>query len=585
MKFKQNLIAPIKLFKMIGRYEPLYMVLMLPKILLSAVLPILYVYFPKLFIEKLTNGEDYRTIIQTVLLYVSILLVVNMTNSVLSNKTSFLVDRFSKKLREETGRMTMSLTLEHMEGAGFNDKLAMANNITQIISVADILQNIIASIITILGLAVIITRLDFVFIILVCVILGIKTWFVRLTYKYNEKRRQLYASNDRVANYLNGITYFNQGAAKEIRINNLDSWFMSKVKETRNEMLRLQYSDFRRVTLFESITAVIMAFQAFVIIWVLAIRFVDGTISIADFTMYFSAVTVLTTSLASIVEHIGEYNRQQLILFDFNVLRGLNNKTECNSAAPSGNRDIVFENVSFAYPNTERKVLKDINICIPFGEKLSIVGQNGAGKSTFIKLLCKFYRPISGKITIGGKDIWQIENDEYVKIISAVFQDYENFSFTLGENVSMGQNDEQVMNILKDVGLGKLIAKLPNGADTYLSRSFEENGIELSGGEGQKLAIARAVYRNTSILILDEPTASLDPKAESEVYDSFFKIAKSKTTIFISHRLASSTRADKIAVFEGGKIIEYGTHDKLIEQNNKYAEMFNMQKKSYVNGY
>ena len=244
--------------------------------------------------------------------------------------------------------------------------------------------------------------------------------------------------------------------------------------------------------------------------------------------------------------------------------------------------DIVFENVSFKYPNTEKYVLENINIRIPAGEKLSVVGKNGAGKSTFIKLLCRFYKPTKGRITIGGVDIENIGDEEYNKLIAAVFQDYQNLAFTIGENVSMGRAKNNVELLLCDIGLGTLINRLPNGADTYLTRSFDSNGVELSGGEGQKLAIARAVYKNSPILILDEPTAALDPKAESEIYDSYFRIAAKKTTIFISHRLSSSTVADKIALFENGKIMEYGTHTELMKNDGEYARMFGLQKKAYA---
>ena len=583
-RFKEKLTAPIKIFKIISKYEPLYFVLTLPQILLSSILPLLYVYFPKLFIEQLTNGNDYSEIVKTVLLYIGILLVINIMNLFLSNKGDFHVDRFSKKLWQETGSITMSLPLENMEGANYRDRLALANNITKITATAGLLQSIIANIITIIGLAVIITGLDFIFVLLVLATLCVKILFVYLTYKHNEKRRKLLAANDRIGNYLIGAAYFNQGVAKEIRINNLNGWFMGKIKGYRNEMLRLQYGNFKRNALFESITAVIMALQSLMILWILSMRFIDKTISIADYTMYFSAVTTLTITLSTIVEKIGEYNRHQLNLSDFGALKQIDENITSRLQTSMNSTEIVFDNVSFAYPNTEHFVLNCINIRITEGEKLSVVGQNGAGKSTFIKLLCKFYKPTSGKITIGGVDIWEINNDEYNKLISAVFQDYQNFSFTLGENVSMGQSVAQVNDILNDIGLGKLLDKLPFGVDTYLSRIFDTNGVELSGGEGQKLAIARAVYKKTPILILDEPTASLDPKAESEIYDSFFKVARDKTTIFISHRLASSTSADKIAVFENGNIVEYGTHMQLINENKKYATMFNLQRESIFTG-
>jgi ABC-type transport system involved in cytochrome bd biosynthesis fused ATPase/permease subunit len=182
-------------------------------------------------------------------------------------------------------------------------------------------------------------------------------------------------------------------------------------------------------------------------------------------------------------------------------------------------------------------------------------------------------------------DIWDIPNEEYYKIISAVFQDFVNLSFTLKENISMNESGclNKIAEIIDVVGLKERVAELPDGYETYLSKSFDSDGIEFSGGQAQKIAIARAVYKNTPVLILDEPTANLDPKAESEIYTDFFNIAKDKTTIFISHRLAASTIADNIAVFSDGKITEYGFHDDLIKQDGIYAEMYCKQSRQYVN--
>ena len=209
------------------------------------------------------------------------------------------------------------------------------------------------------------------------------------------------------------------------------------------------------------------------------------------------------------------------------------------------------------------------------------MGPVRAGKSTFIKLLCRFYKPTEGRITIGGVDIESIGDEEYNKLIAAVFQDYQNLAFTIRENVSMGRAENNIEQLLSDIGLDTLISRLPNGVDTYLTSSFDSDGVELSGGEGQKLAIARTVYKNSPIIILDEPTASLDPKAESEIYDSYFSIAAKKTTIFISHRMSSSTVADKIALFDNGHIAEYGTHAELYTKGGLYTEMFDKQAQFY----
>ena len=582
MKSKKNKLAEsFGIFALIGKYEPCYLAFSIPQMLLASVLTVFCVYFPKLFIEQLESGGAYRKIAVNILLYIAIMLVIKGLQSFFGNKSTFYIERFSKKIQKKAGELTMALPLESMEGANFSDKLAMANNVSQTIGALGILQSIISNIITIAGLSAIITSLDIIFIITVGIVLLIKILFVYLTYRHNKKRRKEYAANDRVGDYLSNVAYFNPGAAKELRINNIGDWFMTKISGYREKMLRMQYGDFGRGALFECISAVIMAVQSFVILAVLSSRVIDGFIGIADFTMYFSAVTVLTSTLSAIVGEIGEYNRQQLYLSDFDALAGDKKHYESSDTVPAG-LDIVFENVSFKYPNTEKYVLENINIRIPAGEKLSVVGKNSAGKSTFIKLLCRFYKPTKGRITIGGVDIENIGDEEYNKLIAAVFQDYQNLAFTIGENVSMGRAKNNVELLLCDIGLGTLINRLPNGADTYLTRSFDSNGVELSGGEGQKLAIARAVYKNSPILILDEPTAALDPKAESEIYDSYFRIAAKKTTIFISHRLSSSTVADKIALFENGKIMEYGTHTELMKNDGEYARMFGLQKKAYA---
>jgi ABC-type multidrug transport system fused ATPase/permease subunit len=442
---------------------------------------------------------------------------------------------------------------------------------------------------TIAGLAYIIFRLDWLFILLVAATLALKAVFVRLQYSYSRRRRLMYAQNDRLGNYLTDLCYFNDGAAKEIRLNNIQDWLMGKIKGYRSEMVAMQLEDYRLYTAFEMITAVIMALQSFAILWSLSARYIGGAISIADFTIYFSAVIAITASLSRITEQIGDYNRQVLNVSDYRKLVDLRNSEHSppNTAGASdvlAKTEFVFKNVSFSYPNTDLTVLNDINITITDKEKLVIVGHNGAGKTTFIKLLCKFYRPTRGQILFNGTDIWDIPDDIYRKVIAAVFQDFANFAFPLVENVSMGQEADmdKVRRVIHEVGLDRFTGELPNGLDTYISKQFDAGGVELSGGQGQKLAIARALYRNTPVLILDEPTASLDPKAESEIYENFFRAAREKTTIFISHRLAASTIADKIAVFCSGRIIEYGSHAALMEQNGVYAEMFRKQSSPYI---
>ena len=570
-----------KMFGMIWTFEPRYFLCVIPALILSSLSPFIYIYFPKLFIEQLTDGSPYHDIVRNVLFFTAIILFVGIVNSFISNKKSFYIDSFTKKIQLKTGSITMQMQLSDMEGAEFGKKLLLANNAGQIVGMENVIFNMVSGAITIIGLASIIVRLDIMFVILVCMTLGVKVVFVRLTFNHKKKRRGMYADIDRTIDYLNNTAYTNHGASKEIRINSLREWFMSKVKGARNRMLKLQYEDFRKYAVFEIISAVIAALQSLVVLIILAIRTTNGTTSIADFTMYFSAVTVLTEKLSGMVESIGEYNRIQLSVDDYDMLLNYENPKNRETVHEATFGDIVFENVSFKYPGTDRFVLNNINLRIKAGEKVTVVGENGAGKSTLIKLLCRFYRPTSGRITMGGHDIFSIDDEMYNVFLAAVFQDYRNFYFSIRENVSLREygNDEETS--LLEAGLKDLLARLPDGADTYVGRLFNPNGIELSGGEGQKLAVARALYRDPSALILDEPTASLDPKAEREIYDNFLRQGGKKTIIYVSHRLASSLSSDKVVVLKDGIIVEQGSHKELMDYGGEYAKMFRIQSSSY----
>jgi ABC-type multidrug transport system fused ATPase/permease subunit len=251
---------------------------------------------------------------------------------------------------------------------------------------------------------------------------------------------------------------------------------------------------------------------------------------------------------------------------------------------------IQFENVSFRYPGTERDVLKNINLTINAGDTVVLVGLNGAGKTTLIKLLTRLYDPTEGRILLDGKDIREYDVDEYYKIFGVIFQDFGKYAFKVNENISFGQIDkgfdsEGIYEAAVKSDADSFIQKLPDKYETPLMRIFEENGIELSIGMWQKLAIARAFYSDSDILILDEPTASLDPMAEKAVYEQFDELRKGKTSIFVSHRLSSTTLATKIVVLENGEIIEEGSHRELMEQKGRYYELFTTQASRYVESY
>lgn len=245
---------------------------------------------------------------------------------------------------------------------------------------------------------------------------------------------------------------------------------------------------------------------------------------------------------------------------------------------------IEFRNVSFRYPGADAFALKNVSVRFQAGQRLAVVGRNGSGKTTFIKLMCRLYDPTEGQILLNGVDIREYDYQEYLSLFSVVFQDFKLFSFTLGQNVaaSSAYDREKVRECLIKAGFGERLAAMPESVETCLFRDFEECGVEVSGGEAQKIALARALYRNAPFLVLDEPTAALDPISEYEVYSGFNEIAGEKTAVYISHRLASCRFCDRIAVFDQGEIVQLGTHESLLrEEKGKYHELWQAQAQYY----
>jgi len=248
------------------------------------------------------------------------------------------------------------------------------------------------------------------------------------------------------------------------------------------------------------------------------------------------------------------------------------------------NYTIEFQDVSFRYPGTDTWVLRHVSLQFRIGSRLAIVGENGSGKSTLIKLLCRLYDPTEGRILLNGIDIRKYDYAQYQALFSVVFQDYRLFSLPLGENVAASRHYDavRVTVALQDAGFGERLAQMPQGLSTYLYRDFDESGVELSGGEAQKIAIARALYKDAPFLILDEPTAALDPVAEAEIYSQLNAIVDDRTAVYISHRLSSCRFCDQIAVFDHGKLVEFGTHEELVsDQTSKYFALWNAQAQYY----
>ncbi|MBQ6844367.1 MAG: ABC transporter ATP-binding protein [Agathobacter sp.] len=314
-----------------------------------------------------------------------------------------------------------------------------------------------------------------------------------------------------------------------------------------------------------------------------------GAFGVGYITQYVGAITSLCNGLSLIFMMLGDLPNNARFLRAIKDFMDIPNDMYQGSLTTEKradrNYEVEFKDVSFKYPGSESYALRHVSMKFKISGRLAVVGMNGSGKTTFIKLLCRLYDPTEGQILLNGIDIRKYRYDDYLNIFSVVFQDFQLAALPLGENVaaSAEYDKDRVIDALKKSGFGDRLVTLPNGLDTYLYHELNEDGVSISGGEAQKIAIARALYKDAPFIILDEPTAALDPIAEAEIYSKFDAIAGDKTAIYISHRLSSCRFCDDILVFHEGNVIQQGTHDTLVADTaGKYYELWNAQAQYYT---
>lgn len=417
---------------------------------------------------------------------------------------------------------------------------------------------------------------------------------VFVSYKTNKKSSKLQmqffernVSYNRYFNYWFNLI-FDYSIGKYIRLYKMQKLIAKKVKETTDTLEREGNEWINKdikVSLFPIISQGFMQFASYVYV---GLKAVYSLISAGNCIMYVCSYTKLVESITGISENFVNIKVKSRYLSFFYDYIEIKNK-RYDGTIPTEKRDdnvfeIEFRDVSFKYANTENYALRHVNQKITLGTKNAVVGKNGAGKTTFIKLLCRLYEPTEGQILLNGVDIRYYDYKDYSKLFSIVFQDFNLFSFTLGENVASGYNYDRARAVecLEKAGFKERLDKLEKGLDTKLYQYNDENGVEISGGEAQKIAIARALYKDAPFVIMDEPTSALDPVAEYEIYKRFDEMVQGKTSIYISHRMSSCRFCDNIIVFDEGRIVEQGNHDKLMQNGSLYSELWNAQAQYYA---
>ena len=563
--------------------------------IISVLLPFTLIIFPKFIIDELVGGKD----LQRVLMWAALLVGCNLVGGALKEFLTYTQWNQRIRLFEQfnvlVGRKIMRMDFEHLERPEMLDLKDKAyksigdNGGEGFGVVIEFLADIVSAFIALFGVMYIISTLNIYIVALIVVLVIVNSLFDGKIAKANYKVAMEKIPYERKFGYLFKMLWdFSFG--KEMRLGNMCNWIIGKFENqlrATNRYYKKVLANQYKSHFLSILTTFIREATAY---GYLIYRVLFTGMGIGDFTMYLSAISKFSDILKNMfkafisVDQLGLYV-DDLIKF-LNLSEGKRTGERAVPAVANNRYEIVFDKVSFRYPGSDRYILRDVSITIKAGEKLSIIGENGAGKTTFVKLLTRLYDPTEGRILVNGMDIKSISYDEYMAIFSVVFQDFKLFAFNIKENIALAESDRaedrEIIDNLERSGLENRLKTLEKGLDTSIYKIFDEKGIELSGGEGQKLAIARALYKDAPIVVLDEPTAALDPRAEYEIYRRFDELVNGKTAVYISHRLSSARFCDKIAVFSNGQIVEYGNHKDLIKKNGMYTELFNMQAQFYV---
>jgi len=576
-------------FLMLTIYEKrkTYYLLFVLRFILVGSTPLVTILMSRYLVLYLTQLDARNfTIIAVSLVIFNI--IIGICNTYIMRKINIIHNELQIYFEEELGKKTLKIQCGLLETAEFHDSLEKAKVGIGFISggIAGISNNIntfLSGLLTLIGTLAIISLLStwVVLVILASSVLSITATALAQKRDANFRKR-LISVNRKLGYYMN--IFKDERIAKDVRLYHGVDLIESRVNEFLNtewklERTRTRFGNKIRVWI-DIISYLNQSFLYGFFAYQVVIRIID----ISLFTMFFgagisfySSIVTVTSQIIEIEKNLGfmGYYRNFICLPERESNH--NNVLQANFSEVT----IEFVNVCFKYPQSQVYSLKDVNLTINNNTKLAIVGPNGAGKTTIIKLLCRLYSPTEGQILLNGVNIEQYSDEQYSKLLSVVFQDYKTFAFTIKENL-MTEDDPVAWNALKKVGLYETINQLPNQLNTAMSKSFDVEGTHFSGGETQKIAIARSITKEASLMILDEPTASLDPIAEYEIFKIFSHIVEKKNAIFISHRMASCILCDQVAVIENGTITSIGTHDELLRKNNLYKQMWEAQAQFYV---
>ncbi|WP_426351226.1 ABC transporter ATP-binding protein [Alloiococcus sp. CFN-8] len=551
------------------------------------------VILPKYIIDELMGGREGDRLI----LFGSLIVISNVFWYFLGKTSKRLLDVRGQLVQMSLDRVLaekiMNIEYSHLEDPYYLDlkeraRFAMTNQ-SAVPGLIQSITEILRQGVTLIGLVVIMLQLSWILVVVLLITIALMLFIQARFAKYQQKFFQDIIPVNRKYGYYVGLCFADLGH-KDIRLYNMSDMIGNKIIEFDKELVAW-FTEYRhKSAIYMGLYQVINVLQVVLAYGYVGIRcivdFGGGLISIGSLTMYVNSAINFSLAIFEMGTNVVTINQMLSYLEPFLELMELPEEKEISGSEILKEIDSIrFENVTFSYPKTDKKVLEDISFEIKKGEKISIVGLNGAGKSTIVKLICRLYKPDSGKIYINNRDIYDYEYDSYNSSMSAVFQDFKLFNFSIEENITCRaalKDKSLVEKIIDEVGMTEKIKSLPKGLQSLFGKAYDSEGIEMSGGQSQKIAIARALYKNGSLIILDEPTSALDPIAEAEIYESFNKLVGEKTAIYISHRMSSSVFCDKILVINKGRIEDFDSHENLMKkEESTYQKLFQSQAVNY----
>ena len=550
-------------------------------------------YISPVILSIVEKKEPVTKLVFTILIFTGVMMICSAAIAYINNYLPYVKITVRAAVLDHINHKTMVTSYPNVNNDEFIKLVAKCQKITEdnictteMIweTLSDLLRDIVCFIIWLLLLSSVDRRM-----MLVIFATSIIGYFVNRYVNGYEYRHR-----DELSGYLRRQWYVNNrakdySAAKDIRIFGMRPW----LEELGNQTMAAYMAFRKRVEgtyIWARVVDLVLTFLRNGIAYFYLIRLVvEGEITAAEFLLYFSAVGGFTVWVCGILSGLTMLHRQSL---DISTVREcleypeafLFEEGEHIQPDPSAKYEIRLEDVSFCYPGAKEETLSGINLTLHPGEKLAIVGVNGAGKTTLVRLICGMYDPTAGRVLLNGRDIREYDRRDYYALFSAVFQNFSILAASIAENVAQmdeGIKEERVRACVEEAGLKKKIESLTGQYGTLLNRKVFEEAVELSGGEMQRLMLARALYKDAPVILLDEPTAALDPIAESELYQKYNEMTQGRLSVYISHRLASTRFYDRIILLEGKQIAEEGTHEELLAKNGRYAELYTVQAKYY----